>query len=48
MPRCLSCDSFVTADFARVFGDNDHEVHACPDCCTQTNLMSGEGAKPRP
>ena len=32
MPHCLNCESFVTTDFARVFGDQDDEVHACLEC----------------
>jgi hypothetical protein len=38
MPECQSCGGFVTKDFARVFGTNDGEVYACPDCATMVEL----------
>lgn len=34
MPRCHTCGEFVTADFARVFGSNENDVYACPECST--------------
>ncbi|AGC34418.1 Zn ribbon [Haloarcula virus HVTV-2] len=36
MPECQGCDGHVSAEFARVMGDNDGVVHACPDCSTNT------------
>lgn len=38
MPRCTNCDAYVTAHFARVFGDNDDTVHHCMECSTKTEL----------
>lgn len=32
MPVCENCDSFVTHDFARVFGDNAERVAGCLKC----------------
>lgn len=35
MPEC-ECGAFVTAEWARVMGDNDGNVHACLECATNT------------
>jgi hypothetical protein len=43
---CKNCESFVTADFARVFGDNEGEVFGCADCTPFRELMTGESAIP--
>lgn len=32
MPHCLTCDSHVSADYARVYGDNEGRVHVCRHC----------------
>lgn len=32
MASCDNCGTFVTPDYARVFGDNDDVVHGCPEC----------------
>ena len=32
MKRCQNCGSTVTEDYARVFGDNDNQVHGCTEC----------------
>jgi hypothetical protein len=32
MKSCQNCGAEVTQDYARVFGDNDNEVHGCTDC----------------
>jgi NAD-dependent SIR2 family protein deacetylase len=42
--RCLHCDTPVTTDFARVFGDNRRAVHRCPACTEMRRLFHGEGA----
>lgn len=34
MTECNSCGSFVSGDYARVFGDNDGVVHDCRHCPT--------------
>lgn len=39
--RCQNCDSFVTKDFARVFGNNQNEVHGCLDCIGNTDVKRG-------
>lgn len=44
MPWCKNCGGFVTRDFARVFGDADHTVHACPDCDSIRKIIRGSGA----
>jgi len=41
MPTCNNCGSFVTRDFARVFGDNQENVSACVECTTGRDLKSG-------
>lgn len=32
MPECSTCKSYLTADYIRVFGDNDGEIDSCPNC----------------
>ena len=39
--RCQSCGSFVTRDFARVFGNNHNEVFGCLECMTATEVKKG-------
>ena len=39
--HCTTCDSFVTADFVRVFGTNDGQVFACPSCASMTDVTDG-------
>lgn len=39
--RCRNCGSFVTRDFARVFGDNENQVFGCLDCMTATEVKKG-------
>jgi hypothetical protein len=46
MPECEVCEAFVSADFVRVFGNNDREVHGCPACMTATNILDGEATHP--
>ncbi|MFC7044660.1 hypothetical protein ACFQH6_03845 [Halobacteriaceae archaeon GCM10025711] len=37
----------MTVDFARVFGSNDNEVYACPNCSTMTDIFDlGAAAQP--
>lgn len=45
MPRCNNCESHVTEQFARVFGDNDDHVHSCIDCTANTDLYDGAGSQ---
>lgn len=44
MPTCQNCDSFISSDFARVFGNNEGEVYACTECTAFTGLIAGKGA----
>lgn len=44
MATCNNCDSFVTPDFARVFGDNDSSVYGCPECMDLWQLSEGRAA----
>ncbi|WP_049970468.1 DUF7563 family protein [Haladaptatus cibarius] len=39
--RCRSCGSFVTRDFARVFGNNENDVFGCLECMTATEVKKG-------
>ena len=39
--RCQSCGSFVTRDFARVFGNNHNEVFGCLECMSATEVKKG-------
>lgn len=41
--QCNNCNTYVTQQFARVFGDNDNTVHACIECSTLHALRDGEG-----
>jgi hypothetical protein len=41
MGRCTTCGRHVSDRFARVFGDNEDEVHGCPACATQRDLYAG-------
>lgn len=45
--HCHNCGSHVTADFARVYGDNDGNVYACPRCVRAiAELRDGAAADP--
>ena len=39
--HCQNCGSFVTRDFARVFGNNHNEVFGCLECMTATDVKKG-------
>lgn len=41
MAECDNCGKFVTADFARVFGDNDGNVYGCLDCMLISDIPAG-------
>lgn len=45
--RCKRCHSYISHRFARVFGNNEDEVHGCIDCSTLHSLRDGEGSEPR-
>ena len=40
MARCNRCDSYVSRDYVRVFGDNKNSIESCPDC--RSGWDSGE------
>jgi hypothetical protein len=44
--RCLSCGSYVTDGFVRVFGDNQNDLYACLECTTMGALRAGDGVGP--
>jgi hypothetical protein len=47
MTRCLNCRSHVTERYARVQGDNQNQVHECPQCGDDSNVgrrMNGAAA----
>lgn len=44
--ECQTCGSHVTPDFRRVLGDNDDQVHACPNCANGGELMRGAAGDP--
>lgn len=41
---CQHCESSVSANYARVRGDNDNVVHRCPNCTTLSALAHGLAA----
>ncbi|WP_457852053.1 DUF7563 family protein [Halalkalicoccus salilacus] len=42
MPRCNACGEHVTADFYRVYADNENNLHGCPACMSMTKIKDGE------
>lgn len=44
MHTCNNCGGEVTLRFARVFGTNDDEVYACPECTTMTEILQAGAA----
>jgi len=44
--QCWNCGAHVTPRFARVMGDNDDEVYACPRCQGFRELSEGAGGDP--
>jgi len=38
---CLNCGEPVDAQYARVFGNDDDEVHACRNCSTRGAIANG-------
>lgn len=39
-----NCDGKVTETTARVFGDNDNQMHGCPECIGWTKVKKGVSA----
>lgn len=44
--QCRNCGSFVTPQFARVYGNNDDEVHGCLRCQRARDLRAGNHLSP--
>lgn len=44
-PHCQTCNSMVSHRFQLVFGDNQDEVYACPNCANLTAIARGAGAQ---
>ncbi|WP_446685177.1 DUF7563 family protein [Haladaptatus pallidirubidus] len=45
--RCQNCESFITRDFARVFGDNQNTVQGCLNCMSGTDVKAGHASYPQ-
>lgn len=45
--RCQNCYSFVSVTFARVFGDNDNQIHGCPACMNLQTIRNGAATEER-
>lgn len=48
MPNCQQCGGHISQDFARVFGDNNDDVHACHGCTVQQDLKYRANGRTRP
>jgi len=42
--KCLNCENPVSEEYARVAGDNDGNVHSCPNCSTVHENLRGATA----
>ena len=42
--ECLHCGAYVSDRFCRVHGDNDDEVHRCPECDCRARINLGSAA----
>jgi len=42
--NCDNCGRTVTKSFARVYGDNENEVHFCINCRGRSSLRHGAAA----
>jgi len=38
MAKCENCGSHISEDFARVFGNENKEVYACPKCSARSGI----------
>jgi len=38
MPTCDHCNAHVSDRFARVFGDEDGQIRACPNCSSNAGI----------
>lgn len=41
--QCEKCNSYISFQFARVFGDNNNRVYGCLNCEKLHVLREGEG-----
>ncbi|EMA31705.1 DUF7563 family protein [Halobiforma nitratireducens] len=39
MPACENCNTHVSRQYARVFGDEHNDVHACPECAESVGAV---------
>lgn len=39
MSKCQYCESFVSKEFIRVFGDHQGQVFACPNCTANAGIQ---------
>jgi hypothetical protein len=44
--QCQSCEAFVTAAFACVYGNDADELYACPECSTRGDRANCAGTSP--
>lgn len=42
--HCENCQAAFSDNFARVFGDNQNQIHQCPSCTTATSMGLGVAA----
>lgn len=45
--QCEKCNSYISFQFARVFGDNNNRVYGCLNCEKLHVLREGEGGTGR-
>lgn len=43
---CENCGGHLTPDFVRVYGDEDGDVHRCPNCSTMRERLAGKATDP--
>ena len=46
--HCQNCDEPVNEHFARVFGDNNNDVHACYNCTSHQAVTQGAASDENP
>lgn len=42
MPTCHNCDTTISANFVRVFGDNDGSLEGCIHCLSSAELTGSD------
>ncbi len=42
MPTCHNCDNPISANFVRVFGDNDGYLEGCIHCLSSAELTGAD------